>query len=121
MNLLYINHYAGSPIHGVEFRPFYLAREWVGAGHSVKIVGAPFSHLCRTQPDVHSLSSEKIIGVEYLWLLTLLYSGNRFWQLLNIFVFCMRLVIYAKRIASEFQQDLVIASSTYPMDIWPAN
>ncbi|WP_374498451.1 hypothetical protein [Vogesella indigofera] len=28
MRILYINHYAGSPRHGMEFRPYYLAREW---------------------------------------------------------------------------------------------
>jgi hypothetical protein len=29
MNLLYLNHYAGTPALGMEFRPYYLAREWV--------------------------------------------------------------------------------------------
>ncbi|MGH8253082.1 MAG: hypothetical protein ACRES2_03520 [Steroidobacteraceae bacterium] len=33
MNVLLINHYAGSPWHGMEFRPDYLARERVRAGH----------------------------------------------------------------------------------------
>ena len=26
MRILLINHYAGSPRHGMEFRPYYLAR-----------------------------------------------------------------------------------------------
>ena len=31
MNILYLNHYAGSPALGMEYRPYYLAREcsWV--------------------------------------------------------------------------------------------
>ena len=29
MNILYINHYAGSMKHGMEFRPYYLSREWI--------------------------------------------------------------------------------------------
>ena len=33
MNILLINHYAGSPEMGMEFRPYYFAREWVKAGH----------------------------------------------------------------------------------------
>ena len=29
LNILYINHYAGGPAYGMEYRPYYLAREWV--------------------------------------------------------------------------------------------
>jgi hypothetical protein len=28
VNILVVNHYAGSPRDGMEYRPFYLAREW---------------------------------------------------------------------------------------------
>jgi hypothetical protein len=31
MNIVYIEHYAGTPALGMEFRPYYLAREWVRA------------------------------------------------------------------------------------------
>ena len=50
MNILYLNHYAGSPGLGMEFRPYYLAREWVRAGHRVQIVAADFSHVRARQP-----------------------------------------------------------------------
>ena len=42
MNILYINHYAGSIYHGMEYRPYYLAHEWVKQGHKVTIVTAIF-------------------------------------------------------------------------------
>ena len=29
MNILYIEHYAGSPEMGMEFRPYYLSKEWI--------------------------------------------------------------------------------------------
>lgn len=45
MNILLINHYAGSPDLGMEFRPYYMAKEWQKAGHHVRIVGGSFSHL----------------------------------------------------------------------------
>lgn len=45
MNILLINHYAGSPALGMEYRPYYLAREWVRAGHRVQILAADFSHV----------------------------------------------------------------------------
>jgi hypothetical protein len=31
VRILYLNHYAGSPRYGMEYRPYYLAREWVRA------------------------------------------------------------------------------------------
>ena len=37
MNIVYIEHYAGTPALGMEFRPYYLAREWVRAGHRVTV------------------------------------------------------------------------------------
>ncbi|HMN57678.1 MAG TPA: glycosyltransferase family 4 protein [Ottowia sp.] len=45
MNILLINHYAGSPRHGMEFRPYYLAREWVRMGHQVQLVAGSYSHI----------------------------------------------------------------------------
>ena len=50
MNILLINHYAGSPRHGMEYRPYYLAREWVRLGHQVQIVAASWSHVRSVQP-----------------------------------------------------------------------
>lgn len=45
MNILLINHYAGNPELGMEFRPYYMAKEWVKQGHEVLILGATYSHL----------------------------------------------------------------------------
>ena len=38
MNILYLNHYAGGPAWGMEYRPYYLAREWVRSGHKVQML-----------------------------------------------------------------------------------
>ena len=54
MNILYVEHYAGTPALGMEFRPYYLAREWVRAGHRVQILAASYSHVRARQPDVGS-------------------------------------------------------------------
>jgi len=43
MNILYINHYAGAPKYGMEFRPYYLSKEWVKRGHNVVIVASTYS------------------------------------------------------------------------------
>jgi glycosyltransferase involved in cell wall biosynthesis len=118
MKLLLINHYAGSPEHGMEFRPYYLAREWVRQGHQVLILGASYSHVRSTQPV--GGSSGQISGIAYHWYDTPEYQGNGVGRVKNIWSFCRQVWKDADILAREFQPDVVIASSTYPMDIWVA-
>lgn len=122
MNLLLINHYAGSPKHGMEYRPYYLAREWVKQGHHVTIVAGSYSHLRIEQPDVHtSCAEESIDGIRYVWLNTPRYSGNGVWRVWSMLVFVFRLWWHRRRIVADFPPAVVIASSTYPLDIFPAH
>lgn len=121
MRLLLINHYAGSPAHGMEFRPYYLAREWVRAGHEVLIVAASHSHVRAVQPEMTGEPHEELIdGIRYRWLPTPQYSGNGVGRLRNILSFLRQLRADAWRLTREFRPDAVIASSTYPMDVWVA-
>lgn len=120
MKILIINHYAGSPKLGMEFRPYYLAKEWVRQGHSVTIIGASFSHLRNIQPLItRDLQSTEENGIVYVWLKTPSYitSGKR---ILNILIFVIKLLYYKKKITKAYNPDVVIASSTYPLDIYPA-
>jgi glycosyltransferase involved in cell wall biosynthesis len=117
MNILLLNHYAGSLKYGMEFRPYCFAREWVKAGHSVRIVAASFSHLRQIQPAVTgSVTLEKIDGILYCWVKTPSYSGNTLWRAWNIFMFLLRLKLCKKEIMKGFTPDIVIGSSTYPLD-----
>lgn len=121
MRILLVNHYAGSPAHGMEFRPYYLAREWVRAGHEVLIVAASYSHVRAVQPQLHGLPREEVIdGIRYRWLPTPYYGGNGVGRLRNILSFLRQLRGDAYRLTREFRPDAVIASSTYPMDVWVA-
>ena len=122
MNILLVNHYAGSPRHGMEYRPYYLAREWVAAGHAVLIVAASRSHVRTQQPDLNGRRAleETIDGVRYRWLKTPAYSGNGIGRVANIWAFVSGLWRDAALLVREFRPDVVIASSTYPMDIWAA-
>lgn len=121
MNILLINHYAGSTAHGMEYRPFYLAREWVRMGHQVTIVAASYSHLRAHQPAPdHIGSSEEIEGIRYLWLPTPSYNGNGAARARNIFTFVTRLYLTGKRLSRQYKPDVVVASSTYPLDSVPA-
>lgn len=123
MRILYINHYAGSPHHGMEFRPYYLAREWVRSGHDVNIVAADYSHLRVSQPALGARRrrDEYIDGIRYTWLKTRAYQGNGLGRVRNIASFVHRLYQEEDRLSAESVPDVVIASSTYPMDIWPAH
>ena len=121
MRILLVNHYAGSPVHGMEFRPYYLAREWVRAGHEVTIVAASYSHVRAVQPEMQGVPREEIIdGIRYRWLPTPHYAGNGVGRLRNIMSFLRQLRADAWRLTREFRPDAVIASSTYPMDVWVA-
>lgn len=117
MKLLVLNHYAGSPALGMEYRPYYLAREWVRAGHPVQIVAADFSHVRSHQPQA---GDEVIDGIAYRWLPTPPYQGNGLGRVKNIWAYCRQVWAQADRLARDLQPDAVIASSTYPMDIWVA-
>jgi glycosyltransferase involved in cell wall biosynthesis len=121
VNILIVNHYAGSPAHGMEFRPYYLSREWVRGGHRVRIVAGSYSHVRSRQPEVRDRRTvEGIDGIEYEWLQTPPYGGNGVGRVRNIFAFLRRAWHAAPRHAREFAPDIVVASSTYPMDIWVA-
>ena len=117
MNILVLNHYAGSPALGMEFRPYYLAREWVRAGHRVMIVAADRSHVRARQP---AAGDELIDGIAYRWLATPAYRGNGRGRVWNIWRFLAQVWGQAAELVREFKPDAVIASSTYPMDIWVA-
>jgi glycosyltransferase involved in cell wall biosynthesis len=121
MNILIINHYAGSPSLGMEFRPYYLAKEWIKLGHKVFIIASDFSHLRSKQPIVDSdLHSENTDGITYVWLKTVKYTSSDFMRIMNILMFTTKLLIYYKKIAALARPEIVIASSTYPLDIYPA-
>lgn len=121
MNILLINHYAGSPYYGMEFRPYYLSREWVKLGHQVTIIGSSFSHLRQKNPEVEKdFQEETIEGIKYVWLKGNAYEGS-ISRIRNILSFVWKLQRNAKRIVNDFKPDLVIASSTYPLDNIPAN
>ena len=121
MNILYIDHYAGSPEMGMEFRPYYLSREWLRMGHSVTIIAGDYSHLRKNNPIVKKdFETEIIDGIEYVWLKTGGYQGNGAARALTMARFVRKLYMKAGMIARAWKPDVVISSSTYPLDTYPA-
>jgi glycosyltransferase involved in cell wall biosynthesis len=132
MRILLINHYAGSPQHGMEYRPYYLAREWLQSGHAVHMLAADFSHVRAQQPDPAALRAagvardgraavQFIDDIAYHWYATPAYVGNGVGRVKNIWAFLRQVWADAPHLARSTLPDIVIASSTYPMDIWVAH
>lgn len=119
MNILIINHYAGSPEMGMEFRPYYFAREWIKMGHKVDIIAADYSHLRRINPEVKKDFQEDIIdGIRYHWIKTGAYEGNGAKRALTMARFVSKLWLNTGKIINEMSPDVVICSSTYPLDTY---
>jgi glycosyltransferase involved in cell wall biosynthesis len=97
-----------------------MAREWVRLGHEVTIVAASYSHVRSRQPEISgSVTEEFMEGIRYLWLLTPEYQGNGIKRFLNMLAFVWRLFLLSNKLTREMRPDVVIASSTYPLDIYP--
>ena len=121
MKILIINHYVGSNKFGMDYRQYYLAKEWVNQHHEVTILGADYSHLRINQPKVsRDLATEGIHGIKYIWIKTPKYRLSGIRRIINMLTFIMKLVYYYKKIAKRVSPDAVIAASTYVLDIYPA-
>jgi len=105
----------------MEYRPYYLAREWKRLGHQPTIVANTVSHLRQVAPSGQGLFFwEYIDGIPYFWLKGTAYSGNGARRAVNIFGFVGLLMALRGYIEREIRPDVVIASSTYPLDMVPA-
>lgn len=121
MRILLVNHYAGHPRLGMEYRPFYMAKEWQELGHDVEIVACSQSHVRQHQPKCHGWKThERIDGINYTWLKSTAYSGNGVARLLNMLFFVIRFWLYG-RFFIQNRPDVIIASSTYPLDVYPSH
>lgn len=119
MNIILINHYAGSPNMGMEFRPYYFAREWIKHGHEVHIYGADYSHLRTNNPKAEKDFEEQIIdGIHYHWVKTRTYEGNGAKRAITMAQFISKMWLHSKKIVKEIKPDIIIASSTYPLDTY---
>lgn len=118
MRILLINQYAGSPELGMEFRPHWMAREWLATGHSVLVVSADWTHLRRRQlPGM--LGRHDVEGVEYESIPVTRHRGNGATRFANIVSFRAGLWARSAQL-KKWKPDVVIASSTHPMDVRPA-
>lgn len=120
--ILYLNHYAGSPTLGMEFRPYYLGKQWIRYRHQVLVVAASYSHLRKQQPKMGSClwRSWREGQISYLFFKTNTYLGNGVLRFVNILIYLMWVFVSSFYWAWVYRSDIVVASSTYPLDVLPA-
>ncbi|WP_246545036.1 glycosyltransferase family 4 protein [Photorhabdus hainanensis] len=106
----------------MEFRPYHLGQEWIKSGHNITLLAASYSHVRTKQPKLidNKKTTENINGLEYVWYPTPSYSGNGLSRVKNIFSFLRQIWFDSHNLIKKYRPDVVIASSTYPMDIWVA-
>lgn len=121
MRVLYIDHYAGSPTLGMEFRPHLMAQEWAKLGVRTTILAGSYSHLRKVNPTVERTGEVQVIdGVPFRFIRTRAYQGNGAQRVVSMAEFVGRGLRDATRIAHATLPDAVIASSTYPFDTYLA-
>lgn len=119
MHICYIDHYAGSPTAGMEYRPHALALEWAKLGAQTTIIAGTFSHLRRQNfPDAIPGKAYDIDGVLFRFIRTRQYHGNGVARVLSMADFVLGGLRAARSIARSLRPEVVIASSTYPYDTW---
>jgi glycosyltransferase involved in cell wall biosynthesis len=120
MKILFFSPNSGSPRHGMVFRNYAWAHEWVRLGHEVTIVTSSFTHSRSMNPKIKGRIGEEIIdGIRYIWV-----RGNRYdyanpaARLLAMAVFTLQCLFLPLPVEKNF--NLVIASSPHPFSIYPA-
>lgn len=115
-HIVIVNHNAGSPYHGPNFRSYYAAQGWVKRGLKATIVCSSFSHKLHHLPDVQGNHSvEMIDGIRYIWLKTKRFSGN-VGRLRNYLEFRQALNLLPKILSESV--DVVVCSSPPPIWLW---
>ena len=118
-NLIILNHNAGSPYHGPNFRSYYTAKYLQKLGWTVTIISSSFAHKYYSLPKVtKSISEEYIDGIHYLWVRTKSFSGYK-GRLFNYLQFCSKLLLLSPYL-NDAKPDALICSSPPPLLAFPA-
>ena len=116
----FINDYAGSRYHGMEFRNYYFAKELVKRGYKVTIISASYMHLFKKLPEIKGdFTFEEIDGINYIWVKVPTYresTDKR--RVLKWFAFTSKL--YFLPLSKMKKPDIIVASPMAPFFVFPA-
>lgn len=95
-NLWIINHYAGTPKHGMVFRSYYVAKSLQSKDVKTTVFSSSYTHVMHTQPEVtDSFHKENIDGIDYIWVKNIAYGKSKtVGRLLNMLYFSFKLFFY---------------------------
>lgn len=112
----YCHHYAGSPSSGMSYRPYYLSKEFLNAGHKVYIIRASFHHLLQTQNMQNkAIQLQEIDGVQYIDLKVPTYKENNIKRVLNMLIYAWRFKFHWKELIKITGiPHSIIVSSAHP-------
>lgn len=117
----FVNQYAGSPHHGMEFRHYELGRQLVKLGARVVVISASYSHLFAHPPAVRATYQlEEVDGLTYCWVRVPPYGrAISVGRVRNMVVFMLRLFrLPTRRLPPP---DAIVVSSPSLFPILPAS
>jgi glycosyltransferase involved in cell wall biosynthesis len=112
-----INQYAGSRIHGMNFRSWYFAHEWKKKGHQPYIFSASYSHLFHHLPKVTGkFTHDQVEDIPYVWVKVKNYGPSQsIGRVLVMLQFMWRLFSFP--VHSLPKPDIILVSSLSPFPI----
>lgn len=116
MNIWIINHYAGNPELGMEYRHFFLARHLKKQNYQVSLISSSFHHLYTVLPQTDGIITfQTFERIPFAFVKTPYYEGNNINRLLNMIAFSLRLKKYYNKFEQTFgKPDIVLGSSPHP-------
>jgi glycosyltransferase involved in cell wall biosynthesis len=112
-----ICQYAGSPRHGMNYRPYFVGRELARNGYRVCIISGSFSHqYISLPPTTGRFTLEEIDGLTYCWVKTPAYpDAGSLWRAYSWLAFSCRLLLLGRSLLPR--PDVVLVSSPMPFPI----
>ena len=120
-NILIINEYTGSLKHGMTFRHYYLAKEFIQREYKTTIVTASYSHFLKKFPDMENKTYKKedIDEIKYIWIKVIKYSKSfDKKRVFKWFEFMIKLFFLDKYL--DDKPDVILCSPTALFSILPA-
>ncbi|MEZ8353642.1 glycosyltransferase family 4 protein [Vibrio splendidus] len=113
----YVHAYAGSPSHGMSYRPYYLSKNFREHDVDTTIISSSYHHLS----SITGIGQQVIDDQDFYFVPVNRYSGNGFKRISNMLAFGIKLFGSGFRsFAYSNKPDVIIASTAHPFHIFAA-